>query len=156
MRWLAHKNGLDVNRLQIVAIFRDWKKSEAKRKEDYPQQPIATIDVNVWTLEETEAFIANRIGLHQKSEAGEVVECSDEDRWYSGTTYALMKDGGKRAKKVVPILAELGEIPPGHHVEERPGLNRRCEDYCELAPFCEQFKKLKSESSQEPEDDVDF
>jgi hypothetical protein len=156
LRWLAHKNGHDVNRLQIVAIFRDWKKSEAKRKEDYPQQPIATIDVNVWTLEETEAFIANRIGLHQKSEAGEVVECSEEERWYSGTTYALMKDGGKRAKKVVPILAELGEIPPGHHVEERPGLNRRCEDYCELAPFCEQFKKLKSESSQEPEDDVDF
>jgi len=156
LRWLAHKNGYQVERLQIVAIFRDWKKSDAKRKEDYPQQPIATIDVNVWTLEETEAFISERVKMHQRSEAGEVVECSEEERWYSGTSYALMKDGGKRAKKVVPILAELGDIPQGHHVEERPGVNRRCEDYCELAPFCEQFKKLKSESSQEAEDDVDF
>jgi hypothetical protein len=156
LRWLAHKNGHKVERLQIVAIFRDWKKSEAKRKEDYPQQPISTIDVRVWSLEECEQYIASRIAMHQKSEAGEVVECSEEERWYSGTTYALMKDGGKRAKRVVPILADLGEIPAGHHVVERPGLSRRCEDYCEVAPFCEQFQKLKSENSEEQTDDVDF
>lgn len=157
LRYLAEKNGMTVNKLQVVAIFRDWKKSEAKRNPQYPQHNVMVIDVPLWTLDETEAYIKDRVVLHQRCEAGETVECSEEERWYSGTTYALMKDGGKRAKRVVPILSELGEIPPGHHVVERPGVNRRCVDYCEVAPFCQQYQRIKG---NEPEgtasDDDDF
>lgn len=157
LRYLAHRNGYKIDKLQIVAIFRDWKGSEAKRREDYPQQAIKVIDVPVWSLEQVEAYVLSRVSLHQRSEAGETIECTEEDRWYSGTTYALMKDGGKRAKRVVPIKEELGEIPPGHHVVERPGVNRRCEEYCEVAPFCAQYQAIKAQQPQgEHQDDVDF
>jgi len=157
LRWLAHKNGYVVDRLQVVAIFRDWKKSMAQRDPNYPQTPIKVIEVKVWSLDEAEKYIADRVGLHQRSDAGEVIECSDEERWYSGTTYALMKDGGKRAKRVVPILADLGEIPDGHHVQVRPGASRRCQDYCEVAPFCAQWQAIKAQQTQgEDGNDVDF
>lgn len=157
LRYLAHRNDYKVDKLQIVAIFRDWKKSEASRKEDYPQQAIKVIDVPVWSLEECEAYVLSRVSLHQRSEAGETIECTEEDRWYSGTTYALMKEGGKRAKRVVPIKADLGEIPAGHYVEERPGRNRRCEEYCEVSPFCAQYQAIKASQPQgEHQDDVDF
>ncbi len=153
LRWLAHKNGYKVDRLQVVAIFRDWKRAEADRKDDYPKQNVAVIEVPVWSLEDAEAYAEARVQMHQRSEAGEEVECTEEERWYTGTTYALMKVGGKRAKKVAPTRDELGAVPDDHYVEERPGMSRRCEGYCEVAPFCAQFQKLKS---QEPKYDVDF
>ena len=157
LRWLAHQNGYVVDKLQVVAIFRDWKKSESQRRDDYPRQPIKVIDVPVWDLEKCFAYISERVALHKKSDAGEDVECTEEERWYTGTTYALMKDGGKRAKRVVPILADLGDIPEGHHVEERPGRNRRCEEYCEVSPFCAQFQAIKASQPQgEDSNDVDF
>lgn len=155
LRWLAHKNDIKVDRLQVVAIFRDWKQSEAKRNPNYPQRNVMVIEVPTWTLEQAEQYIAERVAAHRSSEQGEQIECSEDERWYSGTSFALMKDGGKRAKKVASTKEELGEIPPGHSIVERPGLNRRCEGYCEVAPFCEQYKRLKAAEGEET-NDVDF
>ena len=115
LRWLAHKNGYQVDRLQVVAIFRDWKRAESQRRDDYPKQAIQVIDVPAWPLGDCESYVRERVSFHQRSDSGEEIECSPEERWYSGTTYALMKEGGKRAKRVVPILSELGDIPPGHY-----------------------------------------
>jgi hypothetical protein len=156
LRWLAHKNNYPVESLQIVALFRDWRSSEAKRNPDYPQQAMKIIPVRTWTLDEAESYIRERVAMHRKSEAGESVECSEDERWYSGTTYALMKDGGKRAKRVFEIKPDTSEVPDGHYIQERPGMNRRCEEYCEVAPFCEQFKAIKDQTGQESKDDVDF
>jgi len=158
LRWLAHKNDIQVEKLQVVAIFRDWKKGEAQRKPEYPQRNVMVIDLPVWSLEEAQKYAEERVGLHQLSDAGEEVECTEEERWYSGTTYALMKDGGKRAKKVEDTIEALGEIPSGHYVEERPGTNRRCEGYCEVAPFCKQYQAWKKANSDTgvTTNDVDF
>lgn len=158
LRWLAHKNGMDVDRLEVIAIFRDWKKSEADRNPEYPQRNVMVIPVRVWTLEEAEAYVQGRVQLHQSSDAGDEVDCSPDERWYSGTSYALMKDGGKRAKKVADTAEGLGPIPEGHYVQERPGVNRRCEGYCEVAAFCEQWKRIQATTTttKEPADDVDF
>lgn len=157
LRWLAVQNNMQVDRLQVVAIFRDWKKSEALRSLDYPKQNVMVIEVPVWSIAFAQNYVLERVQLHKSAEAGQDVECSDEERWYSGTTYALMKEGGKRAKKVAPSIEELGEIPEGHSVVERPGVNRRCEDYCDVAPFCEQYRRLKTTStSEESPNDVDF
>lgn len=163
LRWLAHKNGYVVNKLQVIAIFRDWKPSEAKRNPDYPQRNVAIIEVPVWTLDEAEAYVKQRVSLHKSTDVQDnpsAVECTEEDRWYSGTSYALMKEGGKRAKRVVAIKEELGDIPEGHYIEERPGVNRRCEGYCEVAPFCPQFKRIQEQQQAQPTtevaNDVDF
>ena len=37
---LAFVNGYDVDRLEIVAIFRDWRKVEADRNPDYPRTAV--------------------------------------------------------------------------------------------------------------------
>lgn len=155
LRWLAHKNGMQVDRLQVVAIFRDWKQSEAKRNPDYPGQNVAIVDIPVWSLDDAERYVGDRVAMHQQSDLGAEIECSEEERWYSGTSFALMKDGGKRAKKVSVSKTDLEPVPPGHTIVERPGLNRRCESYCEVAPFCEQYKRIKEQEGS-TSDDVDF
>lgn len=157
LRWLAHKNGITVDRLQVVAIFRDWKSGEAKRKtpEEYPPRNIMVIDLPVWPLEQAQAYIENRVLMHQRAESGEDIPCTEEERWYAGSKFALMKEGLKRAKRVADTPEGLGEVPAGYFIEERPGSNRRCEGYCEVAPFCKQYQALRKDSG-ETENDVDF
>lgn len=139
LRWLAHANGYEVDRLEIVGIFRDWRKTEVSRKADYPPAPVGIIEVPVWSLEETGEYIRERIALHKAAEAGADVRCTPEERWYSGSSYALMKVGGKRALKVADTAEELGTPAEGQVIVERPGEYRRCANFCEVAAFCPQW-----------------
>lgn len=154
LRWLARENGIEIDRLEVVAIFRDWKKSEALRKADYPQQAVKTVTVPVWPYETTLEYIRERMDLHKAADSGMAAECSEDERWYSGTTYALMKLGGKRAIRVSPVREELGDPGPDQEIVVRPGANRRCEHYCEVAPFCPQYQRLRE--TEGTTNDVDF
>jgi hypothetical protein len=138
LRWLAYQNGYDVDHLEIVAIFRDWRKAEADRNPDYPQAAVQVIPVAVWPLTQTEAFIRERVALHKAAMVtGAVSRCTDEERWYSGTRWAITKPGAKRALRVLDAPPE--EVPAGYVLVERPGEYRRCVHYCEVAPFCLQY-----------------
>lgn len=138
LRWLAHKNGIRLDTLSVVAIFRDWRKTEAQRNPDYPQAAIQEITVPVWSLEDAEEYITERVYLHQAASRGEEVLCTDEERWFSGNTYALMNTGGKRALKVSTDRSALPEPTEGQYVEERKGEYKRCEHYCDVRAFCQQ------------------
>jgi hypothetical protein len=138
LRWLAHMNGIRLDTLSVVAIFRDWRKTEAQRNPDYPQAAIQEITVPVWSLEDAEEYITERVYLHQAASRGEEVLCTDEERWFSGNTYALMNTGGKRALKVSTDRSALPEPTEGQYVEERPGVWKRCEHYCDVRAFCRQ------------------
>lgn len=146
LRWLAAQNGMTIDTLEIVAILRDWKKGEMERKADYPRTPIVVVPIDCWTLEETEEYIIDRIQMHQASSKGVAVECSDEERWYSGTSYALMKIGGKRALKVADTKDELGDPGEGQFIEERPGEYRRCQSYCDVSRFCTQWQQTQAQA----------
>jgi len=139
LRWLAVKNGYDIRELEIVAVFRDWRKTDAQRKSDYPVAAIQTIVVPVWTMEETEQYIEERVALHQHAALGGRVDCTDEDRWYDGTTFAIKKPGAARALKVTDNIPDEGDVPAGYVVEKREGEYKRCAHYCEVAPFCPQW-----------------
>ena len=139
LRWLCYQNGYDVEALEIVAIFRDWRKTEAERNRDYPQRPVAVIPVPMWTLAETESYIKERIALHQRATAGEKMDCTEDERWYSGDKWAITKPGAKRALRVVEDKPT--EVPEGYVLSHRIGEYRRCRSYCEVAPFCSQWQE---------------
>jgi len=142
LRWLGVQNGLEVDRLEIVVIFRDFRRSEAERNPDYPAQAVKVIEVPVWPLDETEAYVRERVRLHQVAQQGEMSPCTDEERWHTGDKWALMRPGAKRALRVLDAKPDI--IPAGTMVEYRPGRYRRCEQYCEVAPFCPQWQATQS------------
>ena len=119
LRILAIKNGHSVKRLQVVAIFRDWQGSKAARDPNYPQANVGVIEIPVWDDEEAMSYIKNRVAMHKAAMNGTFVPCSDEERWYAGTTYALMKEGNKRANKVSDKKEDLGEPAKGFFIEEQ-------------------------------------
>jgi hypothetical protein len=148
-RLLAHVNGYTVNKLQVGAFYRDWRRFEAKRGGDYPPIPFAIIDIPMWTLEETEDYVKSRIAIQKAANEGDVMPCTDEERWARPTTFALIKEGGKRATKVAPTKEDLGDPAKGFFIEERLGGYQRCEEFCTVAPFCKQFNSERQLEKQQ-------
>jgi len=142
LRWLAVKHGLEVDSLEVIAFFRDYRPSEAERRPGYPELHVKKFHIPIWPLDETEEYIHERVRLHQAAQRGEVPPCTDEERWYTGNKWALMKPGLKRALRVLDTKPDI--IPAGTRVEYRPGRYRRCEKYCEVAPFCPQWQATQS------------
>ena len=144
--------GLSVSKLQICAVLRDWKQSEAEFKPDYPKSPITVIDIPLWSTSQQDEFVSNRVRLHQDAETAyamgqEIAPCSSEERWLRPTKYAVMKKGRKRAVKLHDNETEAHghaeTLGKDHLVELRKGEAVRCEKYCPVALFCPQFQKEK-------------
>jgi len=79
--WLWRKHGFEIERLRIMTILRDWRRSEADRKFDYPQTPVVSIDIPLWGFVRQTAFVEERVALHQAALEGDLPDCTDEDRW---------------------------------------------------------------------------
>src|SRR5947209_5130098 len=62
---LGAMNDVPISRAQIVAIYRDWSKLEARRNPDYPIQGVGVFDIPVWERNKAEAFLAERVLAHQ-------------------------------------------------------------------------------------------
>lgn len=154
--WLVERvKGEKVAGLQIIGIVRDWSRREAAIKDTYPQSPIVTLDIPLWSPEDREAFVKQRLTLHNEANfaavSGDMPACTSEEMWEKKTTFAVMKEGGKRAKKVFEIkedaAAFAGQQKDPHYIEVREGGRTRCESFCQVAPFCKQYQTYLKEKS---------
>ena len=147
--WLSA--GYKVEALSIVALFRDWQKSKARYSRDYPQTPVKVYDIPLWDKSAALEFIAARIGtiLDALEKADDKLpHCTEAERWARPSKYAVMKN--KTAKRATKLYDD--ELPAKEHADRlgkdaiivyRPGLNVRCEDYCDCSEFCHQYKAIK-------------
>ena len=140
--------------LNVVCHFRDWRRSELKRKpQDYPPKDIMTIPVPIWPLDRTEAFIIERIQLH----VADPRPCSDDETWTRGEKFAVMKDGRKTALRVLDSYDDAAKwmADQSYHndelyIEHRPGVPIRCtEGYCDVAGICPQHKQWMEDHGQD-------
>jgi hypothetical protein len=139
-RLLAKEKGLIVNRMSVLAVLRDWSRNEAARSPDYPQAQVKLLDVPLWSEEEADAYINQRIAMHQ---AEVPALCTDEDRWTKPEKWAVMKRGNVRAVKLFddPIEARtLADTASNLYVEHRPGEAVRCQSWCPVSKFCQQWR----------------
>jgi len=140
-----------VKKLQIIAIVRDWSRREASTKEGYPQAPIVTIDIPLWSMETRTNYVLARIKLHgealfEMETDGEMPECTDSEMWAKPEAFAVKKEGGVRAKSVHKTRdeAEISMPAKGYFIEHRPGARTRCENFCQVNGFCNQYKTYLS------------
>ena len=153
--WLAKQSGKTIDQLNIIAISRDWSKFQYERSGgDYPPAPVTVINIPMWTDEEQQNFIEERVSLHQDAEAeflisGTLPPCSDEERWKKEDTYRVVKAGRKSALRVLDSQKKADKYMSGHKdeknlsVELALGKSVRCESYCPVADFCKQYQEEK-------------
>jgi len=143
-----------VSNLQVYAIVRDWSRRMSEQTRGYPQAPIATVPIPLWSADARAVYVRERIRIHALADTSfdleetEPPHCSDEERWMQPTKWALMKKGRKTAVKLFnsQFNAEEALVPfesaKTHHIEKRAGRYTRCEeDYCGVSKWCKQFKE---------------
>ena len=99
--------GKTIDQLNIIAIARDWNKNQYLRSGgDYPPSPVTVLDIDLWSDEEQEDFIKQRVSIHQEAEVDYLINdklpfCTDEERWRRKDTYRVEKKGRKTAVRVL-------------------------------------------------------
>jgi hypothetical protein len=164
--YLARRNGKEVGGLRIVAVLRDWQRREAMLKSDYPQAPVVSIDIPLWSPDRANEYVEERVHLHQSAQMiwdtkEAVVECTDEERWTKAHVWAVKKRGNKRSLKNFDNLKDAQHYvaslpntslakPSPYEIEFRAGGRTRCESYCSVADFCTQWimERVEAEAPQ--------
>ena len=137
-----------VRSASVIAILRDWRRADADRKADYPQSSIMEIPITLWSDEEQDVYVSDRVRLHniaeKKAEFGDLPLCGDTERWARPAQYAVKKGENKRALRVFGTEEDAkayAEKDSTRHVEVRPATYTRCvNNYCRVADFCTQWK----------------
>lgn len=156
--WLvARVKGQNVKAVEIVAIVRDWSWREAEYKEGYPKAAIVTLPIKLWSYEQQERYVRERVHLHAEAyfaaeSNSDLPLCTAEEMWERPTFWAVKKIGGVRAKNVCKTKEEaehlLSTYDNKHEIEVRPGERVRCAQYCQVKDFCQQWKDYNSGKEQ--------
>lgn len=134
--------GFPVDRLAIVAMYRDWSRSKSRRQSGYPAEQAEVLAVRLWSPEEAQLYMEDRVRLHDAARNGSaesVDRCTPAERWSKPTVWAVYA-AGKTAKAA--RLHETEEAATTHaesiggRVVHRPGEDIRCADYCEVSSWC--------------------
>lgn len=146
-RQMLLREGHRVDRLILWCLIKDWSKWERMRSPDYPPSRLSIKELPIWTTEQTEQYIRQRLRLHFVEDAA----CTPEERWQEPTVYALKKKDRKTAVKVEASVVQLEAyiaqknetgkskiVLDGVHywIEERPGSCVRCGEWCDVNQFC--------------------
>lgn len=148
--------GLSIETISALIIYKDWTAMNAIRDPKYPREPIELRPLNMWSHEEQEAFIMDRLQKHiacEELEDKDMPVCSAEERWERFpdgrvVQFAYFKNaGGKRANKVlhdatdiagaVETATKIKGCNADSWIEIRHCERKRCEKWCPVNDFCD-------------------
>lgn len=152
-RWMAHLQGVEIDKLQIVAWYKGWSKTEQRREKGYPPSAIEILNVPVWPLKQAEEYVYERVRVHQEASVlatPDLPLCTEEERWQNKQRFAVMIKGNKKASAVFDTRQEAlfyigNKMAPDSvknaYIEPRLSEPRRCQDWCPVRFHCEFGKK---------------
>ena len=118
-----------------------------RRGNGYPTHPVVIREIPVWGEEIAQDYIETRVQLHNNPDP---LVCTSKDKWEKPTTYAVKKEGAKRALKVCQSNTEAQDYINDKGgddliIETRKGEAVRCLSYCTAKSFCNEAGKMEQE-----------
>ena len=143
--YLARLYGYEVRNLVNVILLRDWVRSKVSRERNYPEHQIAIQSRTMWTEQQTELFIKQRIKIHEQAKV-ELPYCTEEEQWKSEAKFAVESRNRARAHMLADTYDEaamwMQRNKKGQYITERPRTSIRCESFCAVQPFCTQYRTM--------------
>ena len=150
--------GVEIEQLNIIAIYKDWQEGNALRDRAYPQQQVIEYELTMWDYAVTERFLDEKLAELIRCEElsdEELPVCSRDERWerhQGGETihYGILKNRkAKRATKVVRggsldealvIARGMKGMTSDSVIEIRYAMPKRCQKYCDINESCSFWK----------------
>jgi len=139
-RYLLERNGFPVDRLELIAFFRDA---------DYATDEIQTFPIKMYKLYKIKEYMEKRVAMHRlfaDELIGQTPECTPKERWQNPDRYCVMKKGNSRQtgrdymdkKEAELFLEDLKTRYPDdvYSLKTKKQKNKRCENYCSVSKFC--------------------
>ena len=150
--YILSSNGKHPKFMGIWVKYKDYMPSRAGTNH-YPDAAMEYFPVQIWDYDEQDAFIKSRIEAHvgnlnSQLDKMDMPQCTDEERWYSNEVHAVMKKGGKRSLHNAATHEDAQAWIDGANtrvkkdqltIERRPGVYRKCENYCFAKSVCDQY-----------------
>ena len=150
--YILSSNGKHPKFMGIWVKYKDFMPSRAGTNH-YPDAAMQYFPVQIWDYDEQDAFIKSRIEAHvgnlnSQLDKMDMPQCTDEERWYSNEVHAVMKKGGKRSLHNAATHEDAQAWIDGDNtrvkkdqltIERRPGVYRKCENYCFAKSVCDQY-----------------
>ena len=150
--YILSSNGKHPKFMGIWVKYKDYMPSRAGTNH-YPDAAMQYFPVQIWDYDEQDAFIKSRIEAHvgnlnSQLDKMDMPQCTDEERWYSNEVHAVMKKGGKRSLHNAATHDDAQAWIDGANtrvkkdqltIERRPGVYRKCENYCFAKSVCDQY-----------------
>lgn len=139
--YLAEENKKKFDNVAIVYFMRDWSIMRAMSDPKYPSLPIY-IHLKPYVREIGEREFNQRVLEHSAAADGKPRSCTREEKWQNDPTYALMKPGGKRARKLCASREEAEELKKHDEIIEKRETQRVfCEMFCGFRNVCPQYAR---------------
>ena len=157
-RWLNSDKDI-ADRAEILYWYTDWSASDARRKPDYPQSRIGSMEIMLWSITETERYIVSKLSdldramssLSTSSTTG--FACSDEELWKTEPAFKYYKPNKSGTFNMARATKNFKTHNEAHaqymsdgsigKIVEVPGEAKRCK-FCSVLNFCEQGMSYKA------------
>ena len=149
-KWLS-PDKITSDYININYIFTDWSAAKAREKKDYPQFKAITKKYNLWSIEETENWIRNKLDtykLHLNTPQEGLPECTDEELWATEETFKYYKNPNKldrstkNFKTMDEALIRKSEDGDVGIIKTVPGTVKHC-PYCPVVSICTQAEAMR-------------
>ena len=148
-RWL-NQDKITGDTVKIQLIFTDWSALKARTDKKYPQSKLLQQEIVLMSIEETQAFITNKLETLARLEAAPQASlplCTADELWQKPDIWKYYKDPTKKTRstknfdnmnEAILRLTKDGNCGEVVHV---PGLATKCK-YCDVAEVCLQYTDL--------------
>ena len=148
LRW--KRTGKITRKGIVYILFKDWSKIKAQTSSNYPSSPIY---VHTFDIQDSDYdYIEKKIRLKlAEINSSDIPACTDEERWYTGTKYAVYKNASdKRATYITDSEEDAhnfitNKCDGAGEIQVRKGQYIKCDLYCSVSKFCDQCRKEETD-----------
>lgn len=141
---VSRRAGAYIRHLEFYALMKDWSKFKSMTSSNYPSSAIYVWkrDLQDSDYDFIEAWLKERLDkINEYLGSKNLPECTDEEKWYTGTKYAVYKKHGDARAAIVCDTEEeakgyLANKCPEGELVVRKGDYLKCKYYCSCCKFC--------------------
>lgn len=149
--YFLEKEGYEVKDCTINAIYCDWRDSRLTYAQpgDYPEAPCAAFSCKAWSMSDRENLYLRLLKSHVDAENVPddlLPYCEKDYCWETPAVFAVYRPNATKAIKLCSSKREAEDyirfknLTGDVRIQERAGTRRRCEKYCRVSQFCNQYK----------------